>query len=289
MPLPTVAPGAADTGVPDGTVATLLDASNRPYSADSFNADGTVFTIRTPGAVYDRWRFDAFVEVRAPGVVITNSHLRGAATTVDRGLLLVSPDPTTAGQPSATISDSTVSPRIPSVYIDGIRGSNFTARRVEITGTVDGVHIHGTATRTDPHAGNVTVEASWIHDLTHYANDPRQTNGSHNDNVQMVGGHNVTLRYNTLTGASNAAFMIKPDRNTITDVTLDHNWAGNGGCTFNIDNASQTTMTGIAVTNNTVYRTSTFNCGIIISKPITATLTNNTWAGTTTTTSIVWR
>jgi hypothetical protein len=289
-PLPTVAPGATGTGVPDGTALTTLTASNKPYPGDAFNADGNVFTINTPNAVYDGWRFDAFVDVRAPGVRLTRSMFRGGASTaVDRGLLYVVPETSAVGQPSALIEDATFIPRAPSYRIDGIRGSNFTARRIEIAGVVDGMHIHGTTTRSDPNAGNVLLEASWIHDLTYYSVVPGHTDGSHNDAVQIIGGRNITLRGNTLVGARNAAVMVRPGRNTIANVTITRNWAGNGACTLNLDNNPDTTMSGISITDNQIYRDSTYNCGIAINKAIPATIATNTWNGTTTPVSILWR
>ena len=286
----TARPAAANTGVPSSAKLRTLTTANRPYKKDGFTANGTVYVIRTANASYDRWRFNAFVEVRAPGVRLTKSHFRGARTSVDRALLTVVPGTTTTGKPSASVTDSTLSPRYPSYRVNGIMGSNFTARRVEITGTVDGIHIHGTGSRTDARAGNVTVDRSWIHGLRHFANDGgAHRDGTHNDAIQVVGGRRITITGNSLTGATNAAIMVKPDRNVIGSVTITGNWAGGGACTFNVAKGRQGAMSAIRVASNRLDRTSRFRCGMILARGSGVSATSNVWTGTRTAASIVWK
>lgn len=276
----TTKPGASNTGVPDITLK-VLSASNKPYSADTFSSDGTVFTIKTAGAVYDGWRFDSFVVVEAPNVVLRNSYFRGTTTSSDRGLLRVAPEKMAAGQPSATIEDSTFIPRSPSYHINGIMGSNFTAKRVEITGTVDGIHIHGTSSRTDATAGNVKLLNSWIHDLPHYANDGGvHSDGSHNDGIQIVGGKNITIQWNTFNGTFyNAALQITQDRNTVSAVTYTDNWTDGGGCSVNVAQSGYAAIQGLKLQTNKFGRGSTYGCPMIINAATAsiATVTGNVW------------
>lgn len=257
-PITSGKPTSSSTGVPDGTSLTVLSKSSKPYAADTLYSDGSVLVINTPNAVYDGWQFDSFVEVRAPGVRITRSLFRGIASSNERALLYVRPDTQPAGQPSVVVEDSTFSPRAPSNLVNGVQGSNFTLRRVEITRTVDGVHVHGTTTRTDPNAGHVTIDASWIHDLIHY-NDSSHSDGSHNDGVQVSGGHNITITGSRIDGTIyNAGIMITAGRNNVYNVTIKNNRLAGGAATINVyDKNVSTGFTGMVMSNNVFTRGST--------------------------------
>lgn len=272
--------------MPDGMQLRVLSSASKPYPGDYIS--GVKFIVTTPGAVYDGWQFDYLVEVRAPGVRFTRSAFRGVTSTPpDSALLLVSPDTFGAGQPSALVEDSTFQPSTPSNTIDGVRGSNVTLRRVEITGTVDGMHIHGTTSRTDPYAGNVTIEDSWIHDLPHYM-DASHSDGSHNDGIQIAGGHNIRVTNNRIDGTIyNAGLMITQGRNDVYDLTISNNHLAGGGCTINIwDKNVPYPMTNVTMNSNTFTRGSTRNtdCAMIVSLDTraVATATANTWHDGTT-------
>jgi hypothetical protein len=274
-------PTAATTGVPDGMTLKALTRSNIPYAADTMYSDGSVLVINTPNAVYDGYRFDTFVEVRAPGVKITRSMFRGFSGGT-RPLLHVLPQTYSAGQPSALVEDSTLIPATPNNSINGVMGSNVTLRRVEITGTVDGVFVYGTTSRTDPNAGNVTVEASWIHDLPHYK-DGSHSDGSHNDGVQVIGGKNIKIIGSRIDGSIyNAGVMITAGRNNVSDITVSGSWLAGGGCTVNVyDGDISTAIQGIKLTNNVFTRGTTRNpdCAMVVSSRTKAvtTATGNTW------------
>ncbi len=196
-------PNESNTGVPEGTKLTKLTSSNVPYPGDFFGgAAGYKFVIETPGAVYDGYEFVNNVEVRAPGVQIKNSYLKGAPTYPnDSALVLVyDPDLNDSEVPSVVIEDSTLIPQKKTREIDGVRGSNFELTRVEITGTVDGAHIWGRGSRSDPAAGNVTIQRSWIHDTVYYFPDDNHDDGTHNDGVQIRGGSNFVFIGNRFDG-----------------------------------------------------------------------------------------
>lgn len=202
-----VQPNAGNTGVPE--------------AASLSRVDGNV-VVTEPGTVLENLDIHGFVQVRAENTVIRNSIIRGGVATGDTGLVNV----TTAGA-SLMMEDSTLIPESPSYRIDGVRGSNFTLRRVDISGTVDGIHIHGSTEVND--GGNVRVESSWLHDFVFYENDPRHSDGSHNDAIQVIGGKNIEITGNTLTGARNAAVQVTQGRNVVGNLTLDRNWADQGG------------------------------------------------------------
>ena len=56
---------------------------------------------------------------------------------------------TNYGHPGLLIEDSLLRPDYPSVYVDGIKGWNFTARRVHVIGNVDSIKIHGDNVRVE--------------------------------------------------------------------------------------------------------------------------------------------
>ncbi len=250
------APAVTEDSVGATGPTTTLTAASRPYAGDYIS--GSNFVVTTPNAVYEGFQFDHLVVVRAPGVVFRNSIFRGAQVNPsDSSLLLVDPATQASGQPSALVEDSTLIPRVPSSTIDGVRGSNFTLRRVEITSTVDGVHIHGTTNRTDPNAGHVTIADSWIHDLIHY-DDNSHTDGTHNDAVQIVGGSGITISGTRISGSVyTAAIMVAKDRNDISDLTITGNQLAGGAVSVNIADKAYTPITGLALTNNTFTRGTT--------------------------------
>ena len=275
-------PDAASTGVPSGVALKTLTSANRPYSKDTIYSDGSTLVINTPNAVYDGWQFDMFVEVKAPGVRITRSLLRGASrTSYSRGLLLLHGGAGNGGPASAVVEDSTMIPRAPSNLLDGVRGSNVTLRRVEISGTVDGVSIYGTTSRTDPNAGNVNIEDSWIHDLPHF-NDSSHSDGSHNDGVQVIGGRNIRITGSRIDGSiHNAGVMITNGRNNVSNVTIANNWAASGACTVNVSDKNAGAITGLSMTGNVFTRGTTRNtdCAMIVTDATRAiaTAAGNTW------------
>lgn len=261
-------PGAENTGVPAGTRLTRRNGN---------------LVITTPYARYHNLDIRGFVHVKAPGVTISRSIIRGGVAARDTGLVNV-----TSPGSSLYLVDSTLAPAHPSIHIDGIRGSNFALRRNEITGTVDGLHIHGQPGRRAS-GGNVTVIGNWIHDFRHYARDPNHSDGSHNDGIQIVGGKNITIARNTLTGARNAAIMIDQGYNDVSQVSITKNLADGGSCTFNIDDNPRPRMSGITLTGNLLGRHSAGRCGIIISRGVQHVMANNLWEDTRTPTRVVHR
>ena len=262
-------PDAETTGVPEGTQLKLLSTTARPYPGDTMSS--TKLTIKTPGAVYDGWRFDRLVEVRARGVEIRNSSFEGINGNPSNSALLQVYNDRVEGQiPSVEVEDSTLIPKYPNDTIDGVRGSNFTLRRVEITKTVDGMQIYGAAgDYEDPYAGNVLVEKSWIHDLIWYDNDSH-ADGTHNDAAQVSGGRNITFLGNRIDGTIyNAVMYASQPRNRVADITFLGNYMSGGSCSLNIYDGHKPgqPMLGVVVALNVFDKGSTTNpdCPMIIS------------------------
>lgn len=229
-------PGASNTGVPAGTVLTVREGD---------------LTITTPNAVIDSMDIRGFVTISAPGVVIKNSIIRGRILNYDKGLVMVARD---VG--SVTIQDSELTPTTESAHVRGIIGANFTLTRVDIHRVIDQVLITG---------DNVTVQDSWFHDNTYYAQDPNYNNTpSHNDNIQISIGKNLRFLNNTMSGTKNAVMMITQDRGTVTDLVFSGNNVDGGACSINLAEKAYGPLRGLTIKDNVFGRnTRVSNCAII--------------------------
>jgi hypothetical protein len=244
-------PGPGNTGVPAGTKLT--------------RHDGTL-VITKPGAVYDALDIHGFVIVKAPGVTIRRSIIRGGQTTRNTGLVMVT-DPNAR---NFVLEASELVPEFPSVHLNGIKGWNYTMRRVDAHGTVDIAEIYG---------DDVRIESSWLHGNTPYANDPNQRGGpSHDDGIQVQGGRRITIVGNTITGASNAALMITQNVAEVSDLTFNGNWVDGGACSVNANALPRPSMSGLTISGNRFGRNTRIpDCSVLSSRTTQLVAEGNTW------------
>ena len=162
-----------------------------------------------------------FVNVKAANVKILDSVVRGGKSPgYATGLI------TNYGYSNLLVEDVSVVADHPSVYFDGIKGNNFTARRVHVVGNVDSIKIHG---------DNVKVEDSLLENTVSYANDPYQGGwATHNDNIQILKGKNLTITGNTIRGASNFAILGSASQAAVPDLEIRGNWVDGGHCTIKL-------------------------------------------------------
>ncbi len=246
-------PGPGNTGVPVGTVLTVVEGD---------------LTITKAGATYSGLDIHGFVKVEAPDVTIKDSIVRGGVAPADIGLV----NDTDNSATNFVIEDSELVPMDPSVQIDGIKGWNYTALRVNIHGTTDGAKMYGP---------NATIEDSYIHGLVTYAHDPDHGGGqSHNDGVQILSGSNLKIIGNTIEGGSNTALMVTQDHGTTSNVVFDNNWVSGGACTLNILPTPLASIGGISVDNNIFTDDSTKHCPILDSPNTDLSVSGNVFAGT---------
>jgi hypothetical protein len=150
---PSGFPNESNTGVP--AVATLTKTGP--------------LTITQAGAVVDSVDAPSVV-VDAPNVTIRNSRIHGGETWLVRNK-----------STGLVIEDSEIDGE--GANNTGVGSSDFTLRRVSITGAENGIDVGGS---------NVTVEDSYIHDLT-------TANGAHTDGAQIgEGAHDLVFRHNTI-------------------------------------------------------------------------------------------
>ena len=208
----------------------------------------------TANQVIDGLDISGDVSIEAPGVVIKNSRIHGSGT---YGVLVRSG--------SVTISDTDIyGPE------NAIAGNNWTASRVDIYGTYgDGVKF----------GSNVTLQNSWIHNLT-------PASGAHADGGQMQSGvQNLVVRGNVIdvssASNSNAALFLAPDLGPSSNgpVVIDSNWLDGGNYTvYCVDgNNGQYIVKNISITKNKFGRSSDYGPARI-NVPITQ--SGNVWADT---------
>lgn len=198
-------PNGASTGVPAGTKLT--------------RHMGTI-KVRRAGTVINGLDIHGFVIVQAPNVTIRNSIVRGGhATGRPVGLI------TDYGFKNLVIENVDINAEYPSVYFDGIKGSNFTARRVHVVGNVDSIKIHGS---------NVTVEDSLLENTKYYKHDPQQGGShTHNDNIQILRGTDLRIVGNTIRGATGFAILGGAEKSNVR-LYANGNWLDGGHCTVKL-------------------------------------------------------
>ena len=230
------APGAGNTGVKWGTVL------NKQYGD---------LRITTPGTVIDGREIFGLVRVEAANVTIKNSIIRGRDVTSNSALIYAG----AASVKNLLVQNVELKPLKASPNINGINGSNFTLRNVNIHGVVDSVHIFG---------DNVTVESSWLHNNTHFLNDPNWNGGpSHDDNIQIQKGNNIRIANNTINGSVNAVLQITQDQGVTSNVTFANNNVAGGACSLNVAQKARGAIAGLTIRDN-VIGASTYNCPMII-------------------------
>ena len=217
---PTGAPGPTTTGVPAGTALRVHDGD---------------LTIRTAGTVVDGLDIRGYLRIQAANVTVKNSIVRGRSGLVGSMSLIQSTEP------GVVIQDTEIVASYPSYYVDGFVGRNATFTRVNIHGVVDSIKLTG---------GNVVIQDSWLHDNLYYASVP-SGGDTHNDNIQIQAGDNITVRNNVMTGTSNAVVMITQDACAVSNVSMTGNRVDGGACSINVAEKSYGPVRGIAITGNT--------------------------------------
>ncbi len=249
-----VKPTAETTGVPAGTVLTRHDGD---------------IVVTVDGTHLDAMDIHGFVRVAADNVTISRSIVRGGTSVRDIGLIT---DDSPVGL-NLVVSDTELVPEFPSVWLDAIKGFNYTALRVNAHGTVDLAKVYGP---------NVTITSSWLHDTQYYAHDPNQGGSyTHNDGVQILGGTNIRIFGNWIYGGSNSALQVTQDAGIVTDAQFDSNWVDGGNCTVNIQNKPRPTLTGFDLKNNRFGHNTLYNDCAVISQPaVTLNVSGNVWDDT---------
>lgn len=230
--------GASSSADPDGGTLEELCAGSKPGPDNTGVPDGVTLTpsesitVRDAGAVVENLDITGSVTVLADNVTIRNVRITSGDyypiryfDNDNRGLV---------------VEDSEII-GLSGDVTSGIAFAHYTARRVNVHGSADGL-------KADE---DVRIEDSWIHDLSN-------GEGEHNDDVQSTGGKGVTIVHSVLEGASNAAVQTGDEGAATEDLTLRCNWLSGGGYTLNIRGSGDTVPRNTQILDNRFGRDSAY-------------------------------
>jgi hypothetical protein len=250
---------AANTGVPSGTRLTRHDGN---------------ITVTRAGTVLQNLDVHGLVVIKAPNVTIRNSILRGGRPRSNQGML------TNYGYPNLLVTDTSFIPQYETVYQDGMKGWNYTLRRVHITGNVDSAKVQG---------DNVTIEQSLLENTRYYAHDPYQGGGhSHSDGIQIQRGRNVTIRGNTVRGHSNFAILGAAATGSTPNLKITGNWLDGGHCTVKLQELGGHSLVVNASGNKFGPHRAVQSCPLVATRGSTVSASGNTMEYTGKPVSVYW-
>jgi hypothetical protein len=247
-PACTAKPDVTSTGVPANVALTQITQD---------------VTVTQDGTVIDAQDIHGFLTIQASHVTVKRSIVRGRATTATTAIIRID------SGTDILLEDTEVAADTPSVDLDGVWGSGFTARRMNIHGGVDGMKL----------GDDSLVECSYVHDLVEFASDPNQGGGAtHNDCIQILSGTNITIRMNQLVAAKsdNSAIQVTQDFGLVSNLLVDTNWADGGGCTYNFSHKGGNSLV-VTTSSNRFGRNSYFDCPILRSLSTTLNSSGDVW------------
>jgi hypothetical protein len=147
------------------------------------------------------------------------------------------------GKTGMTLIDGTIKGN--NLGMDGIQWSDFTLKRMDISGSFDGIKAQG----------NVVIEDSYVHDLYAWKGPEAGVGGyTHNDCVQISIGSNIRIEHNRFENCGfNSAIFIDPDQGKIDNILVRYNYLDSGGFTLYAiasRSANNGIPTNVTITNN---------------------------------------
>jgi hypothetical protein len=226
-------PGAAQASAPVGqksteSAAVSAAATHKPKASTTGVPSGTHLKVHNGNivvtkakTVLDRLDVRGTIVIKAANVRITRSIVRGTSHPAKGSALI-----TNYGYKGLVIKDVDLRSAKESVFVDGIKGWNFTALRVHVVGNVDSIKVHG---------NNVSIRNSLLENTVYYAHDQYQGGGpTHNDNIQVMKGKNISITGNTIRGATNFAILGSANIGSTPNLVIKGNWVDGGHCTVKL-------------------------------------------------------
>lgn len=224
-PPPSAKPDASNTGwAPTGVTLTAYPASGGPAGP----VTSGVLTITTPNLTLDSYNFGCYVSVKAANVTLKRSLIRGNASLATNAGLITA---TNAAVSNLLVQDCILRPDFPSQWWTGIIGHDYTARRCDISRTVDGGGGYNTASAAPV---NILFDACYIHDLAYFSPDSNHSSdspvsSSHSDGYQGQGGSGHTFRGCNIQAFADATILSADGSSTADILRSASNPNGLGG------------------------------------------------------------
>jgi chitodextrinase len=244
---PPPPPPKALSCIPNPHLCNFPDTTNTGVPAGTKLTDSSSITVSTAGTVIDALNVTGTIDVTANNVTIKRTKVSSNAAW---------PIQVHNGVTGTLIEDSEID-GIGSTGSVGIGYTGFTALRVNIHGAEDGIRL----------ADNVTVQDSWIHNLT-------TSGGAHSDCFQSTGGSNGIIKHNTCVDADNSAVILKSDQGPISNMAISKNLFNGGNYTVYSLNGGNGVPNNISFTNNQFGRSYTYGISDLEGNP---TWSDNTW------------
>jgi|GEM_PF-953951 len=256
-------PDATNTGLLDSSILTVVNGDQ-------------VFGANYNGQIISNKDFHGYVKVSGSNITFKNCMFRGGTPNGNVALLDAENEDKNGKHPAVnlTVEDSTFLPTNRNATVDGMWAENTTVLRVDMSGSTDTIKA----------SNNTTIRDSYLHDLQWYAVDPNTSDGTHNDNVQILDGTNIKVIHNNMnpnSAKANSSVQITQDFGTTGTVLLDSNWADWGGYTFNISQKRNSdlsdTLKTVSVTNNRFGRNGEYGAVKIGTGVTLAAFSGNVW------------
>ncbi len=241
-------PNADTTGVPTGTVLTA-------YSGPS--------NVSTNGTVIDSKTITTGLVITGDNITIRKCLIRATGFFWN---VLNDYD----GGTNLLIEDCEIDSLDNTTGDSAINCANTTVRRCDIHSAIDGMKV-GT---------NVTIEDSYIHDLTVFGD-------SHNDAIQCLGTTGLTIRHNTIicpAGGTSAILLSTGSASDMRNILINDNLLAGGAYTVyggyqsGVDVLSR--VSNISITNNQFSTQIYANSGAfgpLTSRDSPVVVSGNTW------------
>ncbi|HEY3339505.1 MAG TPA: hypothetical protein VGK18_13460 [Propionicimonas sp.] len=273
----TATPTATATSTATATPTTTAAATTTPtYGVPAGTALKVVngdMTVTTPGTVISGIDLHGYLSIKADNVTVENSILRGGAQATSGKALIMA----WWKYKNLKVINSTLKAEFPSIYVDGLSGSNYTAQGLDIYGVVDALKVIG---------GNTTIRGNYFHDAIHSDNDPTHPDGqTHDDGIQVEGGSAILIENNKIGGFHNSPIQVTQNYAATNGVTIRNNELSGGGCQVNVTSAGAggagAPITSFALSGNK-FGAGQFGttCPMRLPKTSSFTVSANTWLAT---------
>lgn len=238
--------------------ATIAASGVRPTTLPArIPVTGNIVTTADGQIIENKQLTNGWIEDRHNNTIVRNCEVNYGTA-----LLQTFNPPTQAGifrigaKTGSLYQNVFLNPSTPTVNTYGVVGSGYIMEFCEIINTVDNVQINT--------GGQVIIRGCYLHSGRYYTVDPRQTDGSHSDVIQILIGADRQIIGNVLdtgtvtpnartNGANSSGFgvLVSPSDTTVRNIKVDLNWfLGDGFSHVKLGEQSRGLITPLIITNN---------------------------------------